>query len=64
MVHILVPIGLILIQNKPSTSNATLDSDNAQAFQWVVPFNECEIDSSFDNEKNYYKYDLFFNSHR
>ena len=49
---------------KPFTSPTIVDSDNAQTYQWLVPFDECEVTSYYDTVAKYHKYDLFFNSNR
>ena len=49
---------------KPFTSPAIVDSNNAQSYQWLVPFDECEVTSYYDTVGKYHKYDLFFNSNR
>ena len=63
----LLKITDIFIPKKPSTAATTVDSDNAQTYQWLVPLNECGVVASVDNTDAanvFTKYDLYLNANR
>ena len=57
----------IFIPKKPSTAATTVDSDNTQTYQWLVPLTECGVVASVDNTDPanvFTKYDLYLNANR
>ena len=59
----------IYMPNKPTTDATTEyeDSNGAQTYRWLVPFDECGVTATLDNtdvNNVFTKYDLYLNANR